>query len=212
MSELTKKSGVIYLAVFLLIVCGIATALMAVAKLVTDEPIKTAEKASLDENLGKVLAGLTYTGTEKAEDFKVDKMTLYKIKNADEVVAYVVKNSCNGYSGEVEGLISFDKDGRILCYVITKQTETPGIGTKVTDRVSKRTITDVVKGTPVPTDLPPNATLDSFKGKQAAATAAPWDKDDVQFVTGATITSTAVTKLAWDASCALNEYMMKEKK
>ena len=43
MSDLTKKSGIVYLAVFLFLVCAIATALMAAAKLLTDEPIAAAK-------------------------------------------------------------------------------------------------------------------------------------------------------------------------
>ena len=44
-NDLKKKSGVIYLAVFLFAVCAVATVLMATAKYLTDPTIAKAEQA-----------------------------------------------------------------------------------------------------------------------------------------------------------------------
>ena len=213
MKDLTKKSGIIYLAVFLFLVCAIATALMAAAKLLTDEPIATAKKAKTLEGLKLVLAGVDYNNdlTKDMEE-RENGFKLYIAKKDDVPVAYVIEGKTStGYGGDVEGLISFNADQTIRTFIITKHNETPGIGTKVTNRVRVKTITDVVKGTPEDPSLPGNATLDSFKGKKASGDA-KWTKEDgIHFVSGATISSNAANDLAWQASTALNNYLKEAK-
>lgn len=213
MKDLTKKSGIIYLAVFLFLVCAIATALMAAAKLLTDEPIATAKKAKTLEGLKLVLDGVDYNNDLTKDVVELENgFKLYIAKKDDVPVAYVIEGKTStGYGGDVEGLISFNADQTIRTFIITKHNETPGIGTKVTDRVRVKTITDVVKGTPEDPSLPGNATLDSFKGKKASGDV-KWTKEDgIHFVSGATISSNAANDLAWQASTALNNYLKEAK-
>lgn len=213
MKDLTKKSGIIYLAVFLFLVCAIATALMAAAKLLTDEPIATAKKAKTLEGLKLVLDGVDYNNDLTKDMVELENgFKLYIARKDNVIVAYVIEGKTStGYGGGVEGLISFNADQTIRTFIITKHNETPGIGTKVTDRVRVKTITDVVKGTPEDPALPGNATLDSFKGKKASGDA-KWTKEDgIHFVSGATISSNAANDLAWQASTALNNYLKEAK-
>ena len=212
MKDLTKKSGIIYLAVFLFLVCAIATALMAAAKLLTDEPIATAKKAKTLEGLKLVLDGVDYNNDLTKDMVELENgFKLYIARKDNVPVAYVIEGKTStGYGGDVEGLISFNADQTIRTFIITKHNETPGIGTKVTDRVRVKTITDVVKGTPEDSSLPGNATLDSFKGKKAGDV--KWTKGDgIHFVSGATISSNAANDLAWQASTALNNYLKEAK-
>lgn len=212
MKDLTKKSGIIYLAVFLFLVCAIATALMAAAKLLTDEPIATAKKAKTLEGLKLVLDGVDYNNDLTKDVVELENgFKLYIARKDNVPVAYVIEGKTStGYGGDVEGLISFNADQTIRTFIITKHNETPGIGTKVTDRVRVKTITDVVKGTPEDPSLPGNATLDSFKGKKAGNV--KWTKGDgIRFVSGATISSNAANDLAWQASTALNNYLKEAK-
>lgn len=212
MKDLTKKSGIIYLAVFLFLVCAIATALMAAAKLLTDEPIATAKKAKTLEGLKLVLDGVDYNNDLTKDVVELENgFKLYIARKDNVPVAYVIEGKTStGYGGDVEGLISFNADQTIRTFIITKHNETPGIGTKVTDRVRVKTITDVVKGTPEDPSLPGNATLDSFKGKKAGNV--KWTKEDgIRFVSGATISSNAANDLAWQASTALNNYLKEAK-
>ena len=86
--------------------------------------------------------------------------------------------------------------------------ETPGIGTKVTDRSVKRTISDVVKGVkPDTSKLPPNAALDSYRGVKPGEDKWTKEKDGVHFVSGATYSSNAVCDLVWYAATAVREYL-----
>ena len=214
MSDLTKKSGIVYLAVFLFLVCAIATALMAAAKLLTDEPIAAAKTVKTLEGLKLVLDGVSYDNDLTKDMVELDNGFKLYIAGKDNVpVAYVIEGKTStGYGGDVEGLISFNVDQSIRTFIITKHNETPGIGTKVTDRVRVKTITDVIKGTQEDPSLPGNATLDSFKGKKAEGDL-KWTKEDgIHFVSGATISSNAANDLAWNAATALKNYLKKEAK
>ena len=214
MSDLTKKSGIVYLAVFLFLVCAIATALMAAAKLLTDEPIAAAKTVKTLEGLKLVLDGVSYDNDLTKDMVELDNgFKLYIAKQKMIPVAFVLEGKTGtGYGGDVEGLISFNTDQSIRTFIITKHNETPGIGTKVTDRVRIKTITDVIKGTPEAPSLPGNATLDSFKGKKAEGDL-KWTKEDgIHFVSGATISSNAANDLAWNAANALKNYLKKEAK
>lgn len=214
MSDLTKKSGIIYLAVFLFLVCAIATALMATAKLLTDEPIAAAKNVKTLEGLKLVLDGIAYNNDLTKDVVELDNgFKLYTAKQNDLPVAFVIEGKTGtGYGGDVEGLISFNADQTIRTFIVTKHNETPGIGTRITDRVRIKTITDVIKGTPEDPSLPGNATLDSFKGKKAEGDL-KWTKEDgIHFVSGATISSNAANDLAWNAATALKNYLKKEAK
>ena len=214
MSDLTKKSGIVYLAVFLFLVCAIATALMAAAKLLTDEPIAAAKTVKTLEGLKLVLDGVSYDNDLTKDMVELDNGFKLYIAGKDNVpVAYVIEGKTStGYGGDVEGLISFNADQTIRTFIVTKHNETPGIGTRITDRVRIKTITDVIKGTPEDPSLPGNATLDSFKGKKAEGDL-KWTKEDgIHFVSGATISSNAANDLAWNAATALKNYLKKEAK
>lgn len=214
MSDLTKKSGIIYLAVFLFLVCAIATALMATAKLLTDEPIAAAKTVKTLEGLKLVLDGISYNNDLTKDMVELDNgFKLYIARQNDLPVAFVIEGKTGtGYGGDVEGLISFNADQTIRTFIVTKHNETPGIGTKITDRVRVKTITDVIKGTPEDPSLPGNATLDSFKGKKAEGDLKWTREDGIHFVSGATISSNAANDLAWNAATALKNYLKKEAK
>ena len=216
-NDLKKRSGVIYLAVFLFAVCAVATVLMATAKYLTDPTIAKAELAKIESGLQVVLDGVAYNNQPSADVVTLDDAVIYVAKENGVPSGYAVKMSSGGYGGALEGLIGFDAKGRILTYIITKHNETPGIGTKVTNRTQVRSISDVITGKEADQSLPPNKTLDSFRGKRAksdvlsGASANPkWD--GIESVSGATVSSNAVNSLAWKASVTLNKYLKMQQK
>lgn len=98
-----------------------------------------------------------------------------------------------GFSGDVTVMASLKTDGTVDKVIVTANTETPGLGTSITDRKVQKTIVDVVKGTQVE-GLVPNPWLDQYSGRKAGAAEWKVEKDggDVDAKTGATITSRAV--------------------
>ena len=125
------------------------------------------------------------------------------------MVGYAAEAAASGFGGKVAGIVSFKPDGTIDTVIVKSgHAETPGIGTKVTDRSVKRTITDVVKGVkPDTSKLPPNAALDSYSGVKPGNAKWTKEKDAVHFVSGATYSSNAVRDLVWYASTAVRDYL-----
>ena len=78
--------------------------------------------------------------------------------------------------------------------LVTASSETPGLGTVVTDRKQQKTIVDLFSGAEQEVGIVGNKYLDWYTGKQAEA--ARWaivkDGDSVNGKTGATITSAAI--------------------
>ena len=158
-----------------------------------------------------------------------NKVTIYTAYNKGQVVGYAAEAKGNGFGGDVNGLISFEPDGTIRTIEVKSEegveqragmiiksghSETPGIGTRVTDRTVKRTISDLIKGKKVDTsNLASNTALDAYRGQKPGDTkwtkeTAPRDeKGNSTFVSGATYSSNAVCDLVWDAATAVRDYL-----
>lgn len=205
--ELTKKSGIIYLSVFLLLICAVSTAVMSVVAVCTEKPIRARQAALIAETLKQVLPSFD-TLEEKA--VKDQDATVYIAKNKENNVAgYAVRAvTTTGYGGRVEALVGFEPNGTIYRIVVTSHNETPGIGTKVMNRERVRTIRDVITGKKVPEGLPRNRALDSYKGKTLND---KLDRTNVHFVSGATISSNAMLELVNTACNILKQTIPGEK-
>ena len=205
--ELTKKSGIVYLSVFLLLICAVSTAVMSFVAVWTEKPIRERQAALIADTLKQVLPAFE-TLEEKAVSGQ--DATVYIAKNKENKIAgYAVRAvTTTGYGGRVEALVGFEPEGAIYRIVVTSHNETPGIGTKVMNRERVRTIRDVITGKKAPEGLPKNRTLDSFCGKKLSD---KLDRNNVHFVSGATISSNAVLDLVNTARKILKQTIPGEK-
>lgn len=199
--DLTKKSGIIYLSVFLLVICAIATAAMSVVAMMTEKPIRERQSALIQETLKQVLPA--FTSVEEKTDTAKD-MSVFTAKNQNgKIAGYAVRAVTTlGYGGRVEALVGFLPDGAIYNIVVTSHNETPGIGTKVMNREQIRTISDIITGKKAAAGLPKNKTLDSYRGKKISD---KLDRNNVNFVSGATVSSNAVLDLVNNARTFLQQ-------
>lgn len=62
-----------------------------------------------------------------------------KTAKGNETIGFAFKASGQGYSGAVNSLVAVSGEGKILGMTIISQTETPGLGTRVSETVSKST-------------------------------------------------------------------------
>ena len=212
MKDMRKASNPFYLAFFLLVVCGVSTLVMAVTAVKTDAPIRIAQAKETADSLKMILPPFDNDPAAEAVDIKSpdgQPVKLYTAKNGGLVVGYAAEASASGFGGKVAGLVSFKPDGTIDTVIVKSgHSETPGIGTKVTDRTVKRTISDVVKGVkPDTSKLPPNAALDSYSGIKPGDEKWTKEKDAVHFVSGATYSSNAVCDLVWYAANAVRDHL-----
>lgn len=127
-------------------------------------------EAVSEEDVAKIAEKI---GMEKPEEL----LEIYIGKNGDEVVGYTVKTGpTSGFSGEVQVLTGVSSEGVITGITIIKHNETPGLGALATGDWK-----------------------DQFTGKSAGEeltvvkTAPTADSNEIQAITGATITSKAVT-------------------
>ena len=156
--------------VALLIICLVATTLLAFTNSITAE--KIAQNAIETENSSRnvVLPGaVTYSEVTEAEN-GVTYCTGYdKIGNE---LGYVFTAGAKGYGGTVSVMVGLDAEGAITGLEILSHSETPGLGA--------------------------NAVKDDFKGRftgksgQLTVDKVSNDGQNVQAITAATITSKAV--------------------
>ena len=108
------------------------------------------------------------------------KDSWYRAKKNGELIAYVVPAESKGYGGKIKILVAVTTDDKIIDFTIMAHNETPGLG----DNAQK----DFFRA--------------RFVGKDEAKLVVvkdPTNNDNIQALTGATITSRAVTKAVKDA-------------
>jgi len=116
----------------------------------------------------------------------------FKVMEDGKQVAYIVPTSYKGYEGIIEMLAAIDMDGKVISYKILSHRETPGLG----DGALKD---DFIK---------------QFKGKGVEGLKVVKVPDDtkIQALTGATITTRAVTNGMKKAVDKVAEYEKTQKK
>lgn len=170
MKNLNAKS-ILMPAVALLIICLVATTLLAGTNMITEE--KIAQNAVETEKASRML--VLPEGKQYSDVITLESGITYCIGSDDagEEVGYVFTSGAKGYGGTVSVMVGLDKDGVITGIQILSHSETPGLGA--------------------------NATKEDFKnrfvGKSGVLTVDKNSNDgqNIQAITAATITSKAVT-------------------
>ncbi len=151
----------------------IASAGVGVVNLITEEPIAEAKKAATIAALNNVLPAFD---NNQITELEIDALPVkaYTATAADEVVGYAVETMTKkGFGGAIRMMVGFTPEGEVINVNVLEQSETPGLGTKMTD-----------EGNPL---------ITSFKGKNPADMNMAVKKDggDVDALTAATISSRA---------------------
>ena len=198
MKKIRESENPLLLGAFLGITALISGLVLSLVFIVTRGPIEKMQIRTMQSSL-KLLdlppfdnapdrEGKEYASPEK---FKV---VIMPVRHQGELKAFAVRSvSPDGYAGDVEITAGFDLQGRILAVLVTRQQETPGLGSNVCERKFRKTIFNFFK--PVPPGLPPNPILDQLHGLSVPEKES-WrvkrDGGSFDFITGATITSRAV--------------------
>lgn len=159
--------------VVLTLIAAVMAGLLGGTNLLTKDKIQQLEKKAEQAAVEKVIKA------EEYNDFTIQyndvEYKYFKAQNGDETVGYAFTLSANGYGGAVKCVVGIDKSGKITAVEITDvSNETPGLGQNA-GRVS---FTDQFKG----------------KASELSVVKSGAKENEVQAVTGATITSKAVTK------------------
>jgi electron transport complex, RnfABCDGE type, G subunit len=151
-------------------ICLAATLVLAVTYEVTRPKIELQLKTEEQSALRSIMPS--------AESFKekaLDGIEYFEALKGTTVVGYCVRVTGSGYSGYIRMMAGVDPDGTIQGISVLEHSETPGLGAK---------INEIRPGESEPWFLK------QFKGKDARNMAV---KRDIDAITGATISSKAVT-------------------
>jgi len=187
--NLKDNENLFVLGSFLALTSIISGVLLAVFSDVVAQPIAEAKLRNTNQSLEMILPAFDNQPSENVTE--IDGVKFLGATKDGKLVAVAAEASAKGYSGPVEALIGIEPDGKIIAVLITKQTETPGLGTNVCERKTQKTVGNMFDKQE---GLPPNKILDQFKGQTSDGN---WkvkkDGGTIEYITGATITSRAVT-------------------
>ncbi len=63
-----------------------------------------------------------------------DSLIVYPAKRGEEIVGYALNTfSNNGFGGNIQIMVGFDMDNKIVNYSVLQHAETPGLGSKMSD-------------------------------------------------------------------------------
>lgn len=164
------------------IICLAAAALLASVNALTAGRIEAQAQAELQTSIKEVMAGGV-----RFEPITADHETLYyKVTASDgRVLGAAFKASAKGYSSVIDTIVGMNSDGTINAIKIVSQQETPGLGNRITEIADTLTLWAFLKGERRQENLRPWF-QEQFDNKTLA------ELDEVQAITGATISSKAV--------------------
>ncbi|NMB27678.1 MAG: RnfABCDGE type electron transport complex subunit G [Tissierellia bacterium] len=172
---------ILKLGLILFIITAVSASVLAVSNNITEPRIAEADRKANDLAKQEVL--------ETAEEFDIlDEGKLKEVAGSNsniieinegyskegEIVGYTFKTKVKGYGGEMELIIGISTEGEVTGINILNHGETPGLGANATESYF----------------------TDSFKNKlvdnELVAVKDPSEDNEVQALTSATITTTAV--------------------
>ena len=180
--EKTKKNAVLegtLIGIKLLLICAIVAAVVAFVYELTLEKANENINRTKSEAVGAIyqLDGLTLE-----EKSKTDAAVIYLVSNAEKTpVGYCAEVKSAGFGGDLLVMVGYDLNAQILGVKIVEMSETPGLGSKVGEA-----------------DY-----LSQYTGKSGELTL----NEDVDAVSGATISSKALLSGVNTATKALTEFL-----
>lgn len=175
-----KFSDVILPTVVLLAICIVVTLALSSTNLLTKGPIAKITEENNQKAMQKVLEAESYTEKTISAD---GEEHIYNVAvNGEETIGYIFITAAKGYGGDVRVMTAINTDGSVKAVeILDVSNETPGLGQNATKPVF----------------------FEQFIGKSKEITVmkngAISENSEVDAITGATITSKAVTNAVNEA-------------
>lgn len=178
LKPLTEKNkrynDIIIPTAVLTVICIVVTLALSSANLLTHKKIKALSQQAQTEAMSKLMEGDYEEVTEK---LKSNEVTYHIVKENGNILGYIFKTSAKGYGGAISVMTAINIDGTVKAIeILDASGETPGLGQNVT----KADWFSQFKG------LKNKITV--IKGGSANS-----QNNEINAVTGATISSKAVT-------------------
>ena len=161
------------------IICLAVALLLAQVNKMTAKPIAEAKALKLQNAIGEVVP--EFNNDPVAESFMIageggDSLLVYPATKDGEVVGFAISSSANGFAGEIQIMVGFDMDDKVVNYEILQHAETPGLGSKMGDWFK---------------DIESNSKSIIGRDMSLGALAVKNDGGDIDAITASTITSRA---------------------
>lgn len=127
------KSTLINMVAVLFTITLIASAGVGAVNMITVEPIAAAKAAATQQALSEVLPAFDET---TIDELSIDELPIkvYTASAGGSLAGYAVETMTKkGFGGTVRLMVGFLPDGTVMNVNVLEQTETPGLGTKMTD-------------------------------------------------------------------------------
>ncbi len=161
------------------IICLAVALLLAQVNKMTAKPIAEAKALKLQTAIGQVVP--EFDNDPVAESYMIaseggDSLLVYPATKGGEVVGFAISSYENGFAGEIQIMVGFDMDDKIVNYEILQHAETPGLGSKMGDWFK---------------DTESNSKSIIGRNMTLGALAVKNDGGDIDAITASTITSRA---------------------
>lgn len=195
-SFIKKNSDIIKPVAVLTVICLVISFALAITNLVTADKIAQMEKKNSEAAMAALLPSdkygeidLSATLPDTSSHFS-DDTQLFVAYEGDTVKGYIITNSAKGYGGDVKVMTAISPEKKVIgVNILSASDETPGLGQNVTKEYF----------------------YSQFIGKSEniilEKNGAAAENNEIDAVTGATITSTAVKNCVNNAFTCLNEYI-----
>lgn len=170
-----------------------AAAILAGVYTVTRPKIEAQKKMAEAKALKEVMPESVGNRLEKVEDGDVEYWKVFKDENY-RPSGYVFIAKKYGYSSVIETMVGMKRDGSITGARILNQNETPGLGAKIVEILSDKTLKSALKGLLSRKKEPEKKILPYFTEQFKGANVKNIDISDIDAITGATISSKAVVE------------------
>ena len=190
MAKLTSTFKNMFLS--LSIICLSVALLLAQVNKMTAKPIAEAKALKLQNAIGQVVP--EFDNDPVAESYMIaseggDSLLVYPATNGGEVVGFAISSSANGFAGEIQIMVGFDMDDKVVNYEILQHAETPGLGSKMGDWFK---------------DIESNSKSIIGRNMSLGDLAVKNDGGDIDAITASTITSRAFLNAVNTAYSAYN--------
>lgn len=172
MKEILKLGGI------LLFVAAIAGGALSIVNAITKPRIELQKRLVLERALTKALPGADKNAIYPMESKGIKYYKGYASTDTLNLIGYAFVAYGKGYSSTIETMVGIDTSFQITGLTVMHQVETPGLGTK---------IEEIRYGEDKPWFQ------QQFIGRSWKGLAVDKDKGDIKSITGATISSRAVT-------------------
>ncbi|KMO86966.1 RnfABCDGE type electron transport complex subunit G [Megasphaera cerevisiae DSM 20462] len=163
-----KGSGIVKIAMNLILTCFVSGCIIGLVFFVTGPTAKAKAEEMKEQSMKNLVPDADkFVAVEGKKD-------TFIAEKGGQKVAYIIPTAPKGYGGPIKMLTAVSTDGSVIDFVMLEANETPGLG----DNASKPPFRGQFKGKKL-------ENLEVTKEKS--------DKKHIQAMTGATISSRAVT-------------------